>query len=581
MLEEIRSLLDTLTLRQKLVITVAAAGVLGGLYAFLHWQNERDFAVLYSNLSAEDAAAVVTRLKETGAEYRLSPDSATIKVKSGRIPDVRLQMAAAGIPKSGRIGYELFDRNNFGVTEFAEQVNYHRALEGELERTISTITEVEQARVHITARKDSVFADHREPAKASVLLRLRRDQQLASKNVQAISFLVSNAVEGLSPDRVSILDVHGTLLTAPRHDGELNESLHEYRRSIERDLLAKINSTLTPLLGPDRFRAAVSADVDYSSSDQSDEAYDPARSVMTTSQRTEDQSAQSQPAGVPGAPSNLPRPTSRPGTGAANGLLRRTENINFQSSRTVRRTHTPQGSLKRLSVSVLLDHELRWEGEGTKVRPVAQRPSAERLKAVREVLSAVIGFQAERGDQLVVESLPFEQTVAVVSPAPPPPAGAPGSAGQPAPSFWQWYGEAVKRRDMAVLGVTGGAGLLVMLAVAGALRIGKRKRRKGVRGATVDVAELPSPKAPTATAIQQSPGDAVFEAQMAAQRAQLERKEKGIEQEILSELTASVKLPSTATKKAEVLAKHLSEEAKRDPEGMAQIVRTWMTDGDG
>ncbi len=199
-------------------------------------------------------------------------------------------MASAGLPKSGRIGFELFDKTNFGASEFAEQVNYHRAIEGELERSVMSIREVEQARVHITLAKDSLYTESRQPAKASVLVKLRHAAALSPQNIAAICQLTASAVPGLSADQVSLVDTNGNLLNRPRPnstgDDQGNEAALDYRKSVEHDLQNKIAATLDPLLGADHFRAGVSADVDLTSGEQSEEIFDPSKSVMATSQTT-------------------------------------------------------------------------------------------------------------------------------------------------------------------------------------------------------------------------------------------------------------------------------------------------------
>ncbi|MBM3737493.1 MAG: flagellar M-ring protein FliF [Acidobacteria bacterium] len=594
MLDQLKRLAASLTQRQKIVIAVSFVAVIAGLLGLVQWNRERGFAVLYSNLAAEDASQVVAKLKETGTEYRLSPDGTTIRVHQSRIPDVRLQMAGAGLPKTGRIGFELFDRTNFAITEFSEQVNYRRALEGELERTISTIAEIENARVHITPPKESVFQDHRRPAKASVLLKLRAGRELSTKNIGAIAQLVSNAVDGLAPDSVSVLDIHGNLLSKQNKSGdesEANAARTDYRRGIERDLLAKVNSTLEPLLGPDRFRAAVSVEVDYSTADQSEESFDPGKSVMTNSQRTEDTSNQVQPTGVPGAPSNLPRPTSRPGLAGTGPVVRRSENINYQTSRFVKRTHIPHGTVRRISAGVLLDHNLKWEGQGGKERRVAVPPTPEQLKAVRDVVAGAVGLEPDRGDQLVVESLPFDQTLQLANPAPSPAPAAPASP-------MAWYLEALKKKDPLALGLTGA--LLAILLAGGGIMFWKRKSSRtlsvqvdaqtaipGAGRPAVAGADTESP--PEAEVGDGEPGqlpgpsDAVadrFDTHHSAALAERQRAEMAQEREILDSLNAHLKLPSASNKKAEVLARHLQEEARNNPERLAQIVRTWIGDSD-
>src|SRR5689334_21776287 len=307
-----KRLIDSLTWKQILSIVVVAGGVIAGLVSLSRWNQERDFRPLYSSLSPEDAAAVLTKVREGGTEFRLSDNGMTVLVPSGKVAEVRLQLASAGIPKSGRIGFELFDKTNFGTSDFAEQVNYHRALEGELERSVMSLADVEQARVHITFPKDSVFLESKQPAKASVLVKLRPGAKLSPLNVAAICQLTASAVEGLGPEAVSVVDMHGNLLNRPRRaaspDEAESEAGLEYRQRIERDLLAKINTTLEPLLGADKFRAAVFVDCDSSSGEQCEETFDPSKSVMSSSQRTEDLSGGSLANGVPGTASNLPRP---------------------------------------------------------------------------------------------------------------------------------------------------------------------------------------------------------------------------------------------------------------------------------
>jgi len=586
-MEQIRKLLAGLTLRQKIITAVAAAAALAGLTALVRLQRERDFAVLYSNLSAEDASAVVGRLKESGVDYRLSSDSTTVRVRSAQVPDLRLQMAAAGIPKAGRIGYELFDRNNFGATEFTEHINYQRALEGEMERTVMTIAEVEHARVHITPAKDSVFANERRPAKASVLIRLRPGRTLSPANVKAVMHLVSSAVDGLLPEDVAVLDVHGNLLTRAKlpqgaHEQEmLNESLLAYRRSVEKDLLAKLSQTLEPLLGPERFRAAVWVECDLSTSEQSEETFDPTRSVMTASQRSEDLSNPAVPAGVPGVASNLPRPTSRPSS-SSQPLTRRTENINYQSSRVIRRLQTPQGNIRRVSASVLLDHVVRFEGSGPARRRIVESLPPERIKAIRDLAAGAIGFQPERGDQIIVESIPFETTLSW-QPQPAPDAPAAGAPRAPRANPVAWLEEGVRKKDPLVIGLLGGGFAVAVLVSVSVMLLRKRRKRRATGERLAEAGksvEAGDPGALTDGKLQlpSTDLDKKFEEQFASQIEEKRRKQEEQDREILTSLSMNLKLPSATTRKAEVLGRHLGEHAAKSPEALAQIVRTWISD---
>jgi flagellar M-ring protein FliF len=366
---QLKDLYNRLSWTQRTMLALIAVGAAAGLWGLERWNDERDFKPLVSGLAAEDAGAVTAKLKEAGVDYRLKDEGATVLVASARVAEVRLELASAGLPRSGRIGFELFDKTNFGASEFAEQVNYHRAIEGELERSVMSLREVEQARVHISLAKDSIYTEQREPAKASILVKLRHAAGLSPQNIAAIAQLTASAVPGLLPDQVTVVDTAGNLLNRARapasEDGAQrpSEATLEYRKSIERDVESKIAQTLDPLLGAGRFRAGVSADVDLAAAEQSEEIYDPAKSVMASSQTTQDGPAVENASGVPGTASNLPRPTAKASVAGSSttNYSRRTENITYQTSRTVKHTRLPQGAVKKLSISVLVDHSLRWE----------------------------------------------------------------------------------------------------------------------------------------------------------------------------------------------------------------------------
>ena len=555
-------------MRQRITIVVVALAVGGGLYGLSRWNRERDFRPLYLGLAPEDAGAVIAKLHEAGVEYRVG-DGGTVMAPSAKIAELRLQMAAAGLPRSGRIGFELFDKTNFGITDFAEQVNFRRAIEGELERSVMSLAEVEYARVHVTFPKDSVFVESRQPAKASVMVRLRPGAKLSPQNVSAVCHLAASAVEGLVPEAVSVLDMQGNLLNRPRkplstEGGDSSDGMLEYRQQIERDLLAKINSTLEPLLGPDKFRAGVSVECDFTSGEQSEESYDPSKTVMTSTQTTEDVAGGSAASGVPGTASNLPNPTSRPGS-ATTGLTRRTENTSFQSSRMVKRTRMPQGGLKKMSISVLVDHTVRWEGSGAKQRRIVEPPSPEKLKAIQEIVAAATGLVKDRGDQLIVESLPFESTLTAEPPAPP------VAPARRRPRAAAVVTAACARRESHDPDGRGGRSFLLLLVVVAILwrRIGGNKAR---------LPEIPRELGPGAPGAGQANGQ-VLEGATKQLEAKL-NEQAALKERLDAEALMSLKIPAATSKKTEILAKHLSDEAKKDPVSTAQVLRSWLNDRD-
>jgi len=558
-----KKLLANLSIRQRITIAVVLVAAGGGVYALVQHEREADFRPLFTGVAPEDAAAIVQRLKEAGVDYRLPEGGGTVMVPSARLAELRINLAAAGLPKTGRIGFELFDKTNLGATEFTEHINYRRALEGELERSVMSLAEVEQARVHLTFAKDSVFLDSQEPAKASVLVKIRPGSRLAPQNVQAINHLVAAAVEGLSPDQVSVLDMNGNLLGRPKAPGTLDgpepsEAALDYRHHVEADLLAKVNSQLEPLLGADKFRANVSVECDFTGGEQSEEIYDPARSVMSTSQRTEDSTGGAIASGVPGTASALPRPTSRPASGASR-VSRTTENIAYQTSRTVKKTRMPAGVVKKMSLAVLVDQTVTWEKDPKGVRRVLVPPTPETLKIIHDLVAGVTGFNQERGDQLVIETLPFESTLLLEPPLTPGAPGAPGPA-KPAP------GSALQLDRKTLMVVGGGAlGVIVVLFLLAKLLRRKRAGSVEVAGeAALSAGESPAARAALAASAAQQD----LESQLAEREA--------LQQKAETQALSSLKLAPVITKKAEILAKHLREKISKEPEVSAQILRTWI-----
>jgi flagellar M-ring protein FliF len=537
-MDQIKTLISGLSLKQRISIVAAALTVVGGMIGFVHWKHEGDFRPLYTSMAPEDAAGVVQKLRETGVEYRLSDNGGAVMVPSGKLAESRLALAAAGLPKTGRIGFELFDKSNFGATEFVEHINYERALEGEMERSVMSLAEVEQARVHLTLPKESVFLDQQQPAKASVMVKLRPGAQISAQNVLAVTNLVASAVEGLTPDSVSVVDMDGRLLSRPKkaaaEDGsEITSEALEVRQQIEKNLVAKIGETLEPLLGAKGFRAGASVDYDLTSGEQQEETLDPSRSVMLSSQKTEDVTERAISSGIPGTASNLAQPASSSGK-EANGISRRTENVTYQTSRVIRHTKIPQGVIRRMSLAVLVDQSVQWEGEGAARRRVLAPPAPETLKTIKDLVAGVTGFNAERGDQLIVETLPFESSLNAeppkpLTPVPPPSNKAPG-----------WLEFATKYRDLWAPAAFGLALLLVLMR--GIFRLARRAPAREV--------EVPD------------------ELQASAARAELGP--------ATAEIAAGAIAAPAADEDNSELAQRVRMVAKREPELTANVLRMWL-----
>lgn len=541
-MDQLKKLFSALSQQQKIMLALAVVIVAAGVPTWTHWQHERAFRPLFTGMAPEDAAAVVQKLKEGGMEHRLADNGATVLVPAEKVDEARLELAGAGLPKSGRIGFEIFDKTNIGLTDFSEHVNYRRALEGELERSVKALNVIEQARVHITFPKDSIFLDSREPAKASVLVTLRPGATLTPQNVRAITNLMASAVEGLSPESVAVVDMQGNLLSRPHKPSEESDSAEgilEYKHQVEKDLTAKVEATLEPLLGEGNFRVGVSADCDFSTSEQTDETYDPTHSVMATSQKTEDiSSGGGGVGGVPGTPSNLPRSTIKPMAGSvgAGGVSRRAENVSFETSRTIKQVKVPRGSVKRISAALLLDQGLQWQGTGARRRRVSVPAAPEKLKAIHDLVAGVLGIVVERGDQLVVESLPFEQTLALEE-SQNSASGQTGKAQAPAKLY------ADKR-----VWVGGGMALLLSVTLLAFLLL---RKRKPVEASVEQVAAL-------------GPGAGT-----------------GVSQVEAAPVEAPAAVPKglpAMTSQTQSLLTDLKESIRKDPAFAANIVRSWLDD---
>jgi flagellar M-ring protein FliF len=546
--DQLARLLRTLSIRQRWTTAVVVVMVAAGVFAFSRWEREAGFRPLYNGLSPEDAGMVVQKLKENGTPYRLLNNGATIAVPDEKVAELRLEMAGAGLPKNGRIGFELFDKTNFGITEFAEHVNYRRALEGELERSVMSVAAVEQARVHISLPQESVFTEARQPAKASVLVKIHQGASLPETAIPAITNLVASAVEGLTPDNVSVLDMRGNLLNRPRRAGtasdESSSSALEYRHKVEQDLTAKLDSTLEPLIGAGRFRTAVSAECDMTSGEQSEETFDPTHSVMASSQKTEDVSSQAHPAsGIPGTASTLPDTNPRPAS-VGGTTSRKTESINYQSAHTVKRTVLPQGAIRRLSVSVLIDHDVHWEANGTK--RVLVPPAPERLKVIHDLVAAAAGLNTQRGDQLIVESLPFESTMNLDAPeSSTPVSGAPKKKLTPV--------EQIKSDPKLMMGLAG-----IVIVVVG--------------GSVFAISKMRGPKSGTASRpVEVRVPDALPQASGSA----MERSQRVDSGEIRASEPASA-IHSLVPGRVEVLTTQVRATAQRNSEVCAGVLRGWL-----
>ncbi len=400
--------------RRFTILLVLAAGV-AGLVAVGLWSQQPDMQVLFANLTQEDAGAIVEKLKESKVPYEVGAGGGSIFVPSAQVHDLRLQLAGQGLPHGGGVGFEIFDRTTVGMSEFVQKLNYRRALQGELARTIAQMPEVERARVHLAVPERRLFSSEQDKPRASVVLSLKRSGSLSKAQVQGVVHLVASSVEGLQPQHVTVVDGHGRMLSEASDDGptRLSGSQLEYQRSIEKDIETRIQTMLERIVGASKAVVRVSSVLDFRQVELTEERFDPNGQVVRSEQRNQEKAngTSGQAGGVPGVGSNVPSgQVAQPVQSSSNSTQTKNETLNYEISRTVSRIIEPTGTIKKLSVAVLVDgtYEAAKTGEGTgeAKRKYAPRADAE-MKQIEEIVKKAMGYSAERQDQVEVVNVPF------------------------------------------------------------------------------------------------------------------------------------------------------------------------------
>jgi flagellar M-ring protein FliF len=391
--------------QQRIYFGIGLAVVVAAVVFFVKMIATPDYKPLMTGMEAADAQSVAAQLAAKKIPYIVSSDGTSVSVPADQIDAARLEVASHDTPHSGRTGFEIFDKVSWGQTEFDEKVNYQRALEGELERTIQTMSSVKSARVHLVMATDSVFVDRERGAKASVTLRLKRGS-LSRDDVSAISRLVAGAVDELKPADVVIVDADSNR-SLGLSGGSSNGS-----DGIEQDLTQRLIATLSPVVGADHIHASVNVEYETGSSEESQEKYDPAVSATLTMQHSEEGNGPGAAiGGVPGAASNVPGVKASAPKGAAkeSSQYSATDNNTYGVNRTTRHVIEPAGSIRRLTAAVLLDDAIeRRQVNGKWVESYHKR-QPEELQHISELAQAAIGFNGTRGDVISVQNMSFDR----------------------------------------------------------------------------------------------------------------------------------------------------------------------------
>ncbi|HEC97902.1 MAG TPA: flagellar M-ring protein FliF, partial [Nitrospirae bacterium] len=274
--------------KKKITLSILLVLTIASIVLLLTWAQMPDYRMLYSNLQADDAGLIVQKLQEMKAPYKTT--STGILVPSDKVYELRIQLAAMGLPQGGGTGYEIFDKTGLGTTEFVQKVNLKRALQGELSRTIRSLQEVSDCRVHLSMPERSIFTDRDEKPKASVLLKLHPGETLSRSQVQGIVHLVAGSVESLTPNNITIVDNRGNILTTRENEGlQLNNTQHDYQKGLERDIEKRIISIIEPVVGKDKVKAKASVSIDFTRTEETQETYDPDGQVVRSQQKLTEQ----------------------------------------------------------------------------------------------------------------------------------------------------------------------------------------------------------------------------------------------------------------------------------------------------
>jgi len=519
-LNQIQDFLRGLSLQQKALIAGGAAAVGLTLWLFVVLLDHKN-VVLYSGLKPQDAQSMGSRLAAKNISYEISPDGGSVLVPSEKLDAARLETAAQGLPRSARLGFELFDTPNWAGSDFSEKVNYQRALEGELERTLQTLNEVEAVRVHLVLPRESLFTEQEHESKAAVIVKTRGGT-LSREAQQAIPQLVASAVDGLRPENVTVVDADTATSFLARRGPSGRASFDS-----DEELAAAAVHAIEPVVGAEHVRASVHVDYDLSSSEESSEIYDPKAAATLAQQHSEELAGGANPAGVPGVASNVPGSTTAvpPMPATLDNQSSKSESATFAVSKNIRHVTNPAGRVHRITASVLVDDASDSKQENGKTTIIRRKRTPEEMTAIEKLARAAIGVDDQRGDLLAVENLSF-QTVAVEVPA--------------APSKWERWRLLVQ----PWVGVLRYVGITLLFLVVYALVLGPVKKH-----AIAAFKQIPSHLAKPVAAGAPS-------------------------------VLAGIELPpgSEEARRAGLMKKELAEKIKAEPAAASRLVQTWIRD---
>ncbi|MBP1772194.1 MAG: flagellar M-ring protein FliF [Holophagaceae bacterium] len=547
--EQLTSAFKGMSATQRVMVAAISLTVLLALGGLGIWAGQESKSVLAANVSPQEASAIVAQLDKAQVPYELSSDQRTILVPESKVGQLRLKFAGDGLLSGDKLGFEKLENAGLGTTDFSQKVIHRRAMEAQLAKTIMSLQQVSEATVHITPSNDSPFLTDKEDAKASVLLKLRGSRMLPDENTQAIVNLVAASVEGLKPDQVVIIDQYSRILSRTGRDPMVgaSDAQKKVAREEEDHLVRRVTEMLEPVVGIGKVRATAHVDLDFDKVKINEEKFDPQGQVERSIQQKDEKVQKREAgAGVPGTPSNV----APANAGATAGLLENSEKkettTNFEITKTVSATERATGSVKRVTLAVIVDHLSTWEKDAKGEPVLKQTPrTADELKKIRDQVAAATGIQPKRGDELTVENMAFA-TLQVN----------PKEEAEAKKQFWMDIG--LKALPYVAWGVVG---LLVffMLFLPMLRRMSAAINR------------------PTPMRVASAEGEeGVALAGGSTRRPVQVKSVSEMEAEIEAELNADAAFSAPEARRRELIKKRLQEGSNDDPETIASLVRSWL-----
>ncbi len=405
------------SLGRNLAVGAGMAMVLALIASIWMWNQKPAYKVLLSNFSDRDGGAIIAALQQMNVPYQFADGGGAILVPAEHVHDTRLKLASQGLPKGGNVGFELMENQKLGVSQFLEQVNFQRALEGELARSINSIAVVQSARVHLAIPKPTVFVREKQQPTAAVMVNLYPGRTLDAQQVKSIIHLVSSSVPELNAKNVTVVDQNGLLLSAPENrtaSHQLDPSQLKYVQELEDSIVKRIESILTPVVGNGNVRAEASAEVDFSRIEQAAETYTPnsppEKSAIRSQRSNETSSSEPRPSGAPGAVSN--QPGSSVGNTGSNSS-QKDSTVNYELDKTIRYMQQSMGGIKRLNVAVVINHKRELDKDG---QATTRALTPEEMGQITDLVKEAMGYSKTRGDSLNVMNSAFAQAPAEVIP---------------------------------------------------------------------------------------------------------------------------------------------------------------------